>query len=69
MNCPQCQGTRIEARRGVRRWLMRDATPYVLICGDCGTIWGAVRGWRGVPDGEEAPDEWANVTFVEKEEP
>lgn len=61
MNCPQCNGTRIEARHPGMEFLM-DATEYRMRCGDCGAEWKALLGWR-------APDPaWANVTFVEREE-
>lgn len=67
MNCPKCNGERIEARKsGVSR-LMRDATQYRMECLDCGETWAQKRGWRRVPGGEETPSEWANVTFVKRE--
>jgi hypothetical protein len=63
MNCPKCNGERIEASRSFQP--IRDATQYRLTCLDCGVSWAQRRGWRRMPD-SSAVDEWANVTFVER---
>ena len=69
MNCPRCKGTRLTA---VPTGALMDASEYQVDCLDCGAMWRAIRGGgriRPTPKQEDARiKEWANVTFVEREE-
>jgi hypothetical protein len=65
MNCPKCKGTRIEARQcGLQS--MMDVCEYDMTCRCCGNAWRGERGLRVYSPDERK--EWANVTFVEREE-
>ena len=62
MNCPQCNGERIEAENAAFQ-LARDVHEYRLRCLDCGHRWARRHGTMRRPTAEwEA--EWANVVHV-----